>query len=882
MDLIVTHKNADFDALSSLVAAGKLYPGSRLLLPGSQEKAVRNFLSLIKDKIKIETEKTCRMDDVTRVVIVDTRHKSRIGEASSLIGRKGIEIHVYDHHPRAKVDIKADVDVFEEVGATVSILLEIMIKNGKFDLTPLEATLMLLAIYEETGYLSYSTTTKLDVDMVSRLLEKGANLRAVASYLNRELSETELSILIELLESIDVVNVNGTEIAFARIDAGHIDGEMGTVVHKLQDVENYPVVLAMFKSGEKTKILARSRVDPIDVNRLMECFGGGGHRSAAYARVQGMKMSDIQDKILEMISEMTQPEVYARDIMSFPVKTVLQDEKVSEVLDKLNRFGFKGAPVTNEKSEVVGMITVGDLNKAIKRGMGHSRIKGYMAMRLITTYPGAPLFELKEIMLKKGKGRVPVIEDNRLVGIVTRTDVLKKVHSAFFASSVKQFPDMSDLSSMIRKDLPPKLVRLIKDMGAQGDDMGMGVFLVGGFVRDVITKRKNYDLDMVVEGNAISFGRVFSKKIGASLVVHKKFGTCTLVKPWPKWLGPSLNADGKFKIDIATARKEVYERPAALPTVKFSSLRDDLYRRDFTINAMAVGVSSGNFGLFIDFFGGIKDLEKGIIRVLHDNSFIDDPTRIFRAVRFEQRFGFKIESHTEYLITHAVKQEMFKRTENQRIRDELVLMLKEKNPEKAVLRMRELHELRFIHPGIVLNGDVKKIFGRTRAGVKWYYANAKGKRHIDTWIVYLMFVLEALDANEVEEVLKKFVFTRSVSARLRGYGKKTAAALERLSSGAKMRPSDVFDALEPLPHELTLYAMISADSAKAKSRIKKFFIGYNGTKLKISGDDLIREGVSPGPSYKDILRRMLRAKVDGKLRTKKDEMMFLRKILKKA
>lgn len=881
MDLIVTHKNADFDALSSLVAAEKLYPGARLLLPGSQEKAVRNFLSLIKDKIKFETEKTCRMDDVKRLVIVDNRHASRIGECAGLLGKKGLSVHIYDHHPRSGTDIKADKDVFMEVGATVSILLDIMIKEGKCDLTPLEATLMLLGIYEETGSLSYSTTTKLDVDMVSRLLGKGANLGAVSSYLNRELSPDELAALIELLGSIEIVTVNGIEVAFARADSSRMDGEMGTVVHKLQDVENCPVLFAMFISGAKTKILARSRVDAIDVNRIMGRFSGGGHYSAAYARVDGISAEKIRQEILDMIAGMTQPDIYARDIMSFPVRTVSEDEKVSAVLSKLKSFGFKGAPVVNEEGELTGMITLGDLNKAIKRGMGHSRIKGYMATDLITAEAEAPLFKLKQVVLSENKGRIPIIEANKLAGIVTRTDILKQVHSSFFPGVSAKRPKSPDLAAMIRDELPPKLYRRIRDIGALGKEKGMSVFLVGGFVRDIFMKRKNYDLDIVVEGDAIVFGKALSERIGASLVTHKKFGTCTLVEPWPEWLDPPLEPDDKFKIDIATARKEVYEKPAALPKVKFSSLRDDLYRRDFTVNAMAVGISGDNYGLFIDFFGGMKDLEKGIIRVLHDRSFIDDPTRIFRAVRFEQRFGFKIDSRTEYLITHAVKQEMFRHTENQRIREELVLILKEKDPERAVLRMKALHELRFIHPSIELKGNVTGMFVNIRREAEWYHSRARGKRKLDVWLMYLMVMLEDLDSGEVDEVLKKFVFTRGVSLRLKGYRERAGDVIRDLSSPGRIKPSRIFDLLESLSHEVILYAMSKTGSPGPRRRIRKFLAEYNGIKLKIKGEDLIREGVSPGPRYKEILSLVLKEKLDGKLPTKKEELRFLRALLKK-
>ena len=881
MDLITTHKNADFDALGSLVAAGKLYPGARLLLPGSQEKAVRSFLSLVKDEIKIEDEKTCRMDDVTRLIVVDNRHRSRIGNAADLLAKKDLKVHIYDHHPRTRFDIKADKDVFKEVGATVSIILEVLAKKGKLSLTPMEATLMLLGIYEETGCLSYLATTRLDVDMVSLLLEQGANLNAVSSYLNRELSGSELSALIDLLGSIEVVNVNGIDIAFSEIDASRFDGEMGTVVHKLQDVENFPVLFAMFKARGRLKILARSRVKLIDVNKLLGHFKGAGHSSAASARIEGGSPERVRNEILRLLGEVVRPKIYAKDIMSFPVETVSQEEKVNEVLKKLEQSGHKGVPVLGEAAELVGMVTLGDLKKALKHNMGHSRVKGYMSTPLITATPETPLYVLQGILIKKGKGRIPVVSSGKLAGIVTRTDVLKKVHSSFFPRESKKLLDLSNVSAKMNATLPKKLIELIKFIGAEGDALGVNVFFVGGFVRDLLLGEKNYDLDIVIEGDAIRFGKMLADKMEASLVVHQKFGTATLVKEWPRWLGPSLHPDNKFKIDVASARKEAYEKPAALPKVKFSSLKEDLYRRDFTINAMAVSVSGKNFGLFIDFFGGEKDLEKGTIKILHDNSFIDDPTRIFRAVRFEQRFGFAIEKHTEYLIKHAVKQEMFRRTENQRIRDELILILKEKNPEKAVFRMKELHELRFIHPDLVLKRSVKKTFEELRKCVRWYGSAAAGKRHLDMWLMNFMVVLEKLSAGQVEEMLEKFVFTRSVSMRLLSYKKWADKAARKLSSGKKMLPSEIYGLLEPLSHEVTLCIMAKTKSSAVRRRVRKFFTDYNGVKLRIRGHDIEKEGIIPGPGYKEILRRILCRKLDGKLLTKKDEIRYMKELIGK-
>ncbi|MGD2279099.1 MAG: CBS domain-containing protein, partial [Candidatus Omnitrophota bacterium] len=832
---------------------------------------------------KVENEKTCFLDDVKRLIIVDNRHKSRIGIAASLLGKKGIKVHIYDHHPRTRFDIKGDLDIFKEVGATVTILVERLIKKGKLSLTPLEATLMLLGIYEETGYLSYRTTTKLDIDVVSKLLEQGANLNAVSSYLNRELSEHELTALIKLLESIRSVDVNGVDVAFAEFDASSFDGETGTVVHKLQEVENYPVLFAIFKYGNKLKILARSRIESVDVNKLLSHMGGAGHSSAASARLVDKDADRARKEILQRLKKTVRPDIDARQIMSFPVKTVSQEDTVKEVWEKLDRFGHKGAPVLSEDGKIVGMVTFGDLKKALKHDMGHSRVKGYMASRVVTVAPQTPLHVLEKIMLEKDKGRIPVVdEDNKLVGIVTRTDVLKKVHSALFLKGADQKAKATNLASKMKESLPGKLMTFIRTISREADARGINVFLVGGFVRDILLGVKNYDLDIVVEGDAIEFGRILGSSMGGSLVVHKKFGTATLVKDWPKWLGPSLHPDNKFKIDIATARKEIYEKPAALPTVEFSSLREDLYRRDFTINAMAVNINKKNFGLFLDFFGGRNDLEKGIIRILHDKSFIDDPTRIFRAVRFEQRFGFNIEKHTEYLIQHAVKREMFRRTEKQRIRDELILILKEKDPDKAVFRMRELHELRFIHPGLVLPRSVKKRFDEIKKHVKWYDSSDNiRKRRLDVWLMNFMVLLDSLSVKDVEDVLKGFVFTKSETIRVMSYKEKGDRAIRRLSSKKKMKSSSIYKLLEPFSHEVTLCLMARTGSKTARNRIRKFFTEYNGTRLKISGSYIMKEGIAPGPRYKKLLDTVLYRKLDGKLATKQDEIDCLRKIIER-
>jgi tRNA nucleotidyltransferase (CCA-adding enzyme) len=350
--------------------------------------------------------------------------------------------------------------------------------------------------------------------------------------------------------------------------------------------------------------------------------------------------------------------------------------------------------------------------------------------------------------------------------------------------------------------------------------------------------------------------------------VHKKFGTATVVLP------------DKFKIDIATARSESYRHPAALPEVKFTYIRDDLYRRDFTINAMAIRLNRKGLGALLDFFGGERDLRMRKIRVLHDESFVDDPTRIFRAVRFEQRYNFVIEKHTEGLIKKAVSLEMFDKTQKQRLRDELILILKEDEPLRAVLRMKDLHELHFIHPKIVLNTKVKKSFTSVARTVKCFKKEFPDKRAIDVWLVYFCLLIQCLSYKETQDLCSKFVFTKTDTLRILATKKLSSKILKKLES-RRLNPSQIYRLLQPLSYETILFIMSQAKTAKIKKRISSFLKDYGGVKVAIGGSELKNLGLLPGPEFKHILNEILYAKIDGKLKSRAEELEFARKLIQK-
>ncbi|MFH1847677.1 MAG: hypothetical protein ABH825_00480 [Candidatus Omnitrophota bacterium] len=408
-------------------------------------------------------------------------------------------------------------------------------------------------------------------------------------------------------------------------------------------------------------------------------------------------------------------------------------------------------------------------------------------------------------------------------------------------------------------------MRIIKFLRDEASRRSLNIFLVGGAVRDLIMGSKNLDLDILVEGDAIAFGEHLAKETGCGIVSHKRFGTCTI--------------DMSGKIDLASARKETYARPAALPEVSFSGVREDLARRDFTINAMALSLNPKDFGRIIDFYNGREDIKKGRIRVLHDASFIDDPTRILRAVRFEQRYGFRIEPHTMRLLRGAARKQMAQRTEKQRLRDELILILKEDYPGRAVKRLADLQGLSFMHPRLRFSKKTERLFASVRKVVRRHEKSFGRKDALNAPLMYLAALLEALDPAQIRSVGDSFAFRRRDIEQAVFFREKGAHIRKTLRATKKIKPHMIHELLSPLSREVTLLIMAAASSETARGRIRRFLARHDGAALKIGGSDLKNMGLKEGPGFGEILAGTLRAKIDGRLKTKADELRFARKLI---
>ncbi len=415
------------------------------------------------------------------------------------------------------------------------------------------------------------------------------------------------------------------------------------------------------------------------------------------------------------------------------------------------------------------------------------------------------------------------------------------------------------------KKLPQEIRDLLRLFSNIASGNNMPVYLVGGIVRDLILGVKNLDLDIVVEGDGIRFAEECAIDLQANLIRHRRFGTATLaVKP-------------NLKVDVATARKEFYPQPASLPVVSWGTLSDDLWRRDFTINAMAISITGKDFGRLIDFFGGKSDLIKRRIRVLHKLSFIDDPTRILRAIRFEKRYNFRIESGTLACLRKASRLKMLEKVQPHRLRDELILVLKEGGPSRQIKRIQALIGFGFVSPRLKVSQATFGVLSCVKRNIEWMKKNYPQRRQLDTWLVYLMALLDSLAFRDVRVVCGKFAFGRGNEKRIFSYKKLKPVFIDELGQ-AKLRPSRIFTLLEPLSYEVIILLKSKYKNLHLQKNIEDFFEIYNGMRVCICGDDLRRIGIAPGPYYKKIFTKVLEAKLEGIVKTKEQELVLIKKL----
>jgi tRNA nucleotidyltransferase (CCA-adding enzyme) len=872
MDVIATHSHADFDGLASMIAAGKLFPGAKLVLPGGAEDSVRRFLAT--HDLNLTRLKDVDLSLVTRLVLVDTHDPGRVGSLRQCLTDPGVEVHIYDHHGEAQPARSGAgaerriVRIVEPVGATTTILVE-QLRGRQIQPTPFEATVLALGLYEETGSFAFASTTARDLAAGAFLVEAGADLNLVAETLRRPLDPDAVALLNDLLEHSEIHYLEGQKVLVATSALDRCQGEAAGVVHLLAEAEGVDAVVVAVMMQDKVEIIGRSRKSEVDVGWIAREFGGGGHAVAAAATVKGQTLSEVKERIVRLLTTHYRPTLLARNVMTKPVKAVESDTTANEAGHRMTTYGVNVLPVLDDHGHYAGLVSRELIQKALFHRLGKMVVKDMMQTEAYTARPDTPFHEIETAMIERNQRFVPILEGTIIVGVITRTDLLRTLHEDVLkpvrmrtAMPTEPERDVSgprrNVKHLLQSRLPRRIVALLETAGQLADRSGLALYVVGGFVRDLLLGIENLDVDLVVEGDGVMFARKLGERVQARVKTHDRFGTAIILLP-----------DG-FKLDVATARTEYYEYPAALPTVEQGSIKKDLYRRDFTINALAVRLNGKGFGDVLDYYGGQRDLKEKVIRVLHGLSFVEDPTRVFRAVRFETRFGFRLGRDTVALIEGAVKMGLFRRLSGHRLLQELKMLFGDREPKRAVERLADLNLLQFIHRELGWSERLEGLLNAAQEVIDWYrllYLD----RQLDVWLVYVMMLVEVLPERAVTEVLKRFPFSESEAKTVTASRTGRHAVMRRLAKQPPPRPAETYRMLSGLPDEALLGLMAKSKGEAVKRQLSAYLTTYQHIKPVLTGADLKAMGLKPGPRFKKILDQLLDARLNGEVKTEAEE-----------
>lgn len=887
MQIVATHNSLDFDALAAAFAITKLNPTARIALCSPILGNTRDFLTLHRNNLSLVPMKHLKdkTKEINKIFLVDCQHMQRLDPVIQQLIKSGIPYAVFDHHEfddnKNGLGVNAQTDsIIECVGAATTLLVE-QIKNRGIKLNSFEASLLALGIYEDTGALTYSNTTYRDAACVTFLLQQGADLQLINQYMRTKLNESQQSLFEQLVSHARVVNMSGNRVAFSAADCDeYVDG-IAVLTRKLMEVESADATFAAVYMRDRIYLVGRSDSSFINVCDVARLYGGDGHPGAASAVIKPIDKNNpaaaaILNNIEEFLQKNVQPELTAVQIMTVPAKMILPSVSMEEAGKIMIRHDLDGLLVA-EGGEILGVISKRDVDQAQHHQLEHAPVSGFMSRPVITVKPGTTLSEIQSILTTNNIGRVPVLNSaGKLLGLVSRSDILQALFSkspfvhqiSSTNDALSETEDIEEVRTLQHlhdplESLDAETLWLYKEIGSVSAALNMTAYAVGGSVRDMLLGFQNFDLDFVIEGSAIAVAEKLVKAHPDKFMTtskHERFQTATL-----NFLGTENRL-----IDLSTARQEFYEYPAALPTVEPSLLKEDVFRRDFTINTLALSLDPNNFGKLINYFNGLEDLALGTVRVLHQFSFIEDPTRILRAARFASRFNFCIDQNTAQLASHAIEMGIFDNLGGVRMKEELRLILESPSRLEALEILSKLGaKLRYLDEELEYDVEQRKLLRRAQQLLSRYPLN----KH-DNWLVYLALLLSNLSSVRLENVLAHLhLASEARDSIARGL----AIDEQLLRLGKNPKRSQIYAVLHMNNNiSLAIAASLSAPGSPARRAIKLYFDELKEIKTDLDGEDLLKIGFKEGRELGKVLQSLLRAKLDQVVHNRQEELAFIK------
>ncbi|RWX43256.1 tRNA nucleotidyltransferase (CCA-adding enzyme) [Candidatus Electrothrix aarhusensis] len=906
MEIITTHINADFDGLASMVAAKKLYPKATLVFAGSTGRPLRDFLSQdIRNLYGFKKIKHIDLASVTRLIVVDTRQAKRLGPLEECLENQGVEIHLYDHHPDAPGDMEGDVEHIQAVGSTTAIFVALLRAQG-MTLFPDEATLLSLGLHEDTGSFLYATTTPADLQAAAWLLEQGADLDVVNQFITKDLSAEQIPLLSLLLENAMTYTVHSVSITVSRLTLPAYVDDFAVLVRRMMIMENLDALFSLVCMGERLYLICRSRIPEVNVGIIAREMGGGGHAAASSATIRDKTLFEAEEELLYLLHRHVKPRAMAGELMSSPVITATPEITHNQANDLLARYNINVLPVVRDNTDrknptgLLGIISRRDITKAIAHKLGDMPISEYMTTDLAVLPESATQADIQELIIENRQRLLPIVRDNIredipknaqgekseqgtcavICGVITRTDLLNLLlndpghlpRDLFHEDEHPSSERTRNISSLMTDTLSRDIIFLLREIGEIAQDLCMQAYTVGGFARDLLLQTKNLDIDIVVEGDGVLFAKELAARKQATVRTHEKFVTATV-----------MLADG-MRIDVATARLEYYAFPAAMPTVENSSLKQDLFRRDFTINALAIHLNPERFGTLVDFFNSQNDLKERRIRVLHNLSFVEDPTRIFRAVRFEQRLDFKISRHSEKLMRNAVRMHMYEKFSGPRFFSELKLILGEDHPLASLRRLDSFSLFPVLWPDLRPNLKIDRrfvhILTQTEKTISWFkllFLEDAGEQstRCKTWMVCLLAVFSRSREQELRNFCQRFELPPKHRRQLLLQKRKADHIALHMLRRPTAQHAEIYWLLDSLENEGLLYLMSIARKKHIRQQVSHYVSHLRGVQPFLSGQDLMELGYTPGASFRMMINYTLSARLNGEISSKEEAISLI-------
>ncbi|MDP8255943.1 MAG: CBS domain-containing protein [Candidatus Alcyoniella australis] len=869
LTVIVTHINADFDAVGSLIAARHLYPGAVCVIPGGTERTVRDFMvQSTLYSLNLEGAPEIDLERVERLVVVDTRQADRIGRMAALLGRDDVEVHIYDHHPDSDEDFSGRVTIVEPTGSTVAVLVKLL-KQRKIIVPPEQATVMAMGIYEDTGGLTFNSTTVDDYDAARYCLECGAELSTVGDLMARTMDTEQVLVLGDLLRSVRRLHFGSTPVALAEAQVASGGQDLALVVNRLAQIEHLPTIFALFRVEGRVTLIARSSLPKVDVGRICRELGGGGHPTAASASLPDKTLVEAHELLRAVLRSNFSKRPIAEQIMTTSPRCIEYDATVEQALRELVRWRINALCVVRE-GRFAGVITRQTVGGAMHHGQGDRPVSEFLQVEPQSVAPKESFERIYELIVGRGNRLLPVVDRGRVLGVIARGDLLRALGERMDATRPLRAEPRAhrSLRNQMEQRLPRKAMAVLRKIGRVAHAAGYESYAVGGFVRDLIIGRSNLDVDVVVEGDVLDLVPQLTAKLGCRAAIHERYKTAKLIMP-----------DG-MRVDLASARWETYAEPAARPEVEIGSIKSDLFRRDFTINTLLIRLRPRGFGELLDHFDGRRDIKDSKLRVLHSLSFIEDPTRILRAVRFLVRFDFRLGRQTEKLMNMAISREFLSRVDGKRLLSELRLICEEQEPLEVFEMMRELKIWRYFSPRILLDERQHAHLARLREVLAWHALLYTGVR-ISLWRVWTLGLCNRMNEQLFGEFLERLKIAARDRERLRLCREQAGDAVQALARLRSPRPSTVDRILGTLDREALLFAMATTGRETTRQAISAYISHYSQIGIELRGDDLLQLGLSSGPQIGEVLTRVRAAKLDERVKGRSEQLALARRLIRR-